>query len=120
MYRAAYFGAFDTCKTYLFPDVKKVSFFVMWPVAQVITISAGTFSYPLDTVRRRLMMQSGMKEKTYSGTIDCFSKIAQKEGLKAFYKGNLSNVIRSTGGALVLVFYDKIQCFFEPYFAMLD
>jgi solute carrier family 25 (adenine nucleotide translocator) protein 4/5/6/31 len=27
----------------------------------------------------------------------------------AFFKGALSNVIRGTGGALVLVFYDKIQ-----------
>ena len=31
------------------------------------------------------------------------------EGGAAFFKGCLSNVIRGTGGALVLVFYDKIQ-----------
>ena len=41
--------------------------------------------------------------------MDCFSKIYKNEGLKAFFKGALSNVIRGTGGALVLVFYDKIQ-----------
>jgi solute carrier family 25 (mitochondrial adenine nucleotide translocator), member 4/5/6/31 len=29
--------------------------------------------------------------------------------MKAFFKGSLSNVIRGTGGALVLVFYDKFQ-----------
>merc|ERR1711957_672674 len=31
----------------------------------------GIISYPLDTVRRRLMMTSGSKEKLYNGTIDC-------------------------------------------------
>jgi len=54
------------------------------------------------------MMQSGRADRQYSGTIDCFAKIAANEGPKAFFKGAGSNVIRGTGGALVLVFYDKI------------
>jgi solute carrier family 25 (adenine nucleotide translocator) protein 4/5/6/31 len=78
-------------------------------LGQIVTVSAGIISYPLDTVRRRLMMTSGSKEKLYNGTLDCFSKIYQKEGANAFFKGCLSNVIRGTGGALVLTFYDKIQ-----------
>jgi solute carrier family 25 (adenine nucleotide translocator) protein 4/5/6/31 len=108
-YRAAYFGCFDTGKTLLFADPKKANVFVMWMFAQAVTVSAGIISYPLDTVRRRLMMQSGRDDILYKGTIDCFVKIAQNEGPKAFFKGSLSNVIRGTGGALVLVFYDKIQ-----------
>lgn len=48
------------------------------------------------------------KDKMYNGTMDCFSKILAQEGPAAFFKGCLSNVIRGTGGALVLVFYDKI------------
>jgi solute carrier family 25 (adenine nucleotide translocator) protein 4/5/6/31 len=60
------------------------------------------------------MMQSGKKgtDIQYTGTIDCFAKILKNEGPKAFFKGSLSNVIRGTGGALVLVFYDKIQAYF--------
>lgn len=110
-YRAAYFGMFDTGKAVLFPDAKKANFFAMWGFAQFVTVSAGIVSYPLDTVRRRLMMMSGKKgaDIQYTGTWDCFVKIAQQEGVKAFFKGSLSNVIRGTGGALVLVFYDKIQ-----------
>ena len=50
----------------------------------------------------------------YKGTLDCFKVIARDEGLGAFFKGALSNIIRGTGGALVLVFYDTIQgTFFE-------
>jgi len=110
-YRASYFGMFDTGKVMLFEDIKKANFFAMWGFAQVVTVSAGIVSYPLDTVRRRLMMTAGKtgKDKLYDGTMDCFAKIYKNEGGAAFFKGCLSNVIRGTGGALVLVFYDKIQ-----------
>jgi len=113
-YRASYFGMFDTGKVLLFEDIKKANFFAMWAFAQVVTVSAGIVSYPLDTVRRRLMMTSGKTgaDKMYDGTMDCFRKIYKDEGGKAFFKGCLSNVIRGTGGALVLVFYDKIQAMF--------
>mmetsp|Transcript_24083 Transcript_24083/g.18368 ORF Transcript_24083/g.18368 Transcript_24083/m.18368 type:complete len:184 (+) Transcript_24083:381-932(+) len=107
-YRASYFGMFDTGKVFLFPDAKKANIFFMWMFAQFVTVSAGIASYPLDTVRRRLMMQSGRSDVLYKNTWDCFVKIAQNEGMGAFFKGALSNVIRGTGGALVLVFYDKI------------
>jgi solute carrier family 25 (mitochondrial adenine nucleotide translocator), member 4/5/6/31 len=110
-YRASYFGMYDTGKQLLFSDPKKVPFLINWAFAQFVTVSAGVASYPLDTVRRRLMMQSGKKggDIQYTGTWDCFKKIAAQEGPRAFFKGSLSNIIRGTGGALVLVFYDKIQ-----------
>ncbi len=108
-YRAAYFGSFDTGKALLFEDSKKANFFAMWAFAQVVTVGAGIMSYPLDTVRRRLMMQSGRKDVLYKGTMDCFKVILRDEGPSAFFKGAASNVIRGTGGALVLVFYEKIQ-----------
>lgn len=111
VYRASYFGMFDTGKVLLWKDHKKANFFAMWAFAQAVTVSAGISSYPLDTVRRRLMMQSGRSDIMYTGTIDCFNKILKNEGPKAFFKGSLSNVIRGTGGALVLVFYDKIQAY---------
>lgn len=109
-YRGAYFGLFDTGNAILFTGPgKSDNFFLMWAFAQTTTTLAGIFSYPLDTVRRRLMMQSGRKDKMYTGTIDCFTKIAANEGTKAFFKGAASNVLRGTGGALVLVLYSKIQ-----------
>lgn len=110
-YRALYFGSFDTGKSFLFPDAKKANFFAMWGFAQAVTVGAGIASYPLDTVRRRLMMQSGRSDVLYANTWDCFQKILKNEGPAAFFKGALSNIIRGTGGALVLVFYDKIQSY---------
>jgi solute carrier family 25 (adenine nucleotide translocator) protein 4/5/6/31 len=112
-YRAAYFGCFDTGKAILFADTKNASMIAMWMFAQVVTVFSGVLSYPLDTVRRRLMMQSGRTgaDIQYTGTWDCFVKIAKNEGPLAFFKGSLSNVIRGTGGALVLVFDAKIKAY---------
>lgn len=108
-YRASYFGMFDTGKAMMFPDAKNANVLAMWGFAQIVTVSAGVVSYPLDTVRRRLMMDSGRAEKMYTGTANCFQRILADEGAKAFFKGSLSNVLRGTGGALVLVFYSKIE-----------
>jgi len=111
-YRASYFGLFDTGKVML---GEKPNVLLLFALGQIVTVSAGIISYPLDTVRRRLMMTSGQGEKLYNGTIDCFVKIAQKEGTLAFFKGCLSNVIRGTGGALVLTFYEKVQDKLEEF-----
>ncbi|XP_027456492.1 ADP/ATP translocase 4 isoform X2 [Zalophus californianus] len=77
----------------------------------VVTTCSGILSYPFDTVRRRMMMQSGEAERQYKGTLDCFVKIHQHEGINAFFRGAFSNILRGTGGALVLVLYDKIKEF---------
>jgi solute carrier family 25 (adenine nucleotide translocator) protein 4/5/6/31 len=111
-YRGAYFGGYDTLKRTLLTPQSSILFKFL--VAQVVTAIAGLLSYPLDTVRRRLMMQSGRKDVLYTGTIDCFVKIAKNEGGKAFFKGALSNIIRGAGGSLVLVLYDELQTMFAP------
>jgi len=107
IYRAAFFGLYDTAKGM----TGKTNILVSWMIAQCVTTVSGIISYPFDTVRRRLMMQSGRKggEVMYTGTLDCWKKIAKNEGGGAFFKGAFSNVLRGTGGALVLVMYDEIQ-----------
>ncbi|XP_072241137.1 ADP/ATP translocase 1 [Leuresthes tenuis] len=110
IYRAAYFGCFDTAKGML-PDPKNTHIVVTWMIAQTVTAAAGLISYPFDTVRRRMMMQSGRKgaDIMYKGTMDCWKKIMKDEGSRAFFKGAWSNVIRGMGGAFVLVLYDEIK-----------
>ena len=113
VYRAAYFGTYDTAKGML-PDPKNTPIVISWMIAQVVTTGAGILSYPFDTVRRRMMMQSGRgkDEIMYTGTIDCWKKIYQQEGGGAFFKGAFSNILRGTGGALVLVLYDELKRIF--------
>jgi len=112
VYRAAFFGGYDTAKSMLLKDPKRAPFWQSWAIAQVVTTISGVVSYPFDTVRRRMMMQSGRSEILYTSTLDCWRKILVNEGPRAFFKGALSNAIRGSGGAIVLVLYDEIQKFF--------
>merc|ERR1711933_292426 len=115
-YRGLQLGTFDTI-TGLNPykaDKGVLGAASTFAAAQTaITIGAGA-TYPFDTVRRRLQMQSEkpVEEHLYKGTGDCFKKIAAEEGLaNGLYKGFLANVLRSVGGALVLVFYDRAKTY---------
>lgn len=109
VYRAAFFGGYDTAKGMFMKDPKNSSIFFSWVLAQSVTTAAGFVSYPFDTVRRRMMMQSGRQDILYKNTLDCWLKIARNEGPSAFFKGALSNVFRGSGAALVLVLYDQFQ-----------
>lgn len=110
IYRAAYFGLFDMSKQYM-PNPKDVPVYISFSIAFVVTTAAEIIAYPFDTVRRRLMMQSGLKQEEllYKGTVDCWKKIAQNEGGTAFFKGAFSNMVRGVGSALVLVLYDEFK-----------
>ncbi|KAG0427642.1 hypothetical protein HPB47_025297 [Ixodes persulcatus] len=97
----------------MLPDPKNTPLVISWMIAQTVTTVAGIISYPFDTVRRRMMMQSGrsVEERQYRSTVHCWGKILKTEGGAAFFKGAFSNVIRGTGGAFVLVLYDEIKSF---------
>jgi len=110
-YRGVYFGMFDTL-TSLNPykdGNSPISLLARFSCAQVTAITAGYASYPFDTVRRRLQMQSEKPKEqwVYANTFDCFGKVYNKEGFRAFFKGAGANALRTVGSALVLVFYES-------------
>lgn len=109
VYRAAFFGGYDTLRDVVLADPKNAPVYQKWMVAQTVTTMAGIISYPFDTVRRRMMMQAGRADVLYTSTMDCYVKILKNEGPKAFFKGAGSNVLRGTGGAIVLVLYDEFK-----------
>ena len=107
IYRGLYFGIFDSLKPALPANLSNnllANFLLGWGV----TVGAGLASYPIDTIRRRMMMTSGEAEK-YTGSIDCAQKILAKEGVKSFFKGAGANVLRGVAGAGVLTLYDRLQ-----------
>lgn len=71
----------------------------------------------LEKLQLTVPLQSGGKEKYYTGTLDAWGKIARDEGTKAFFRGAWSNVLRGAGGALVLVLYDEIKRVIDDSFA---
>merc|ERR1712226_1751598 len=111
IYRGMYFGLYDTLKPMLLGADAGVtlSFFLGWAV----TVTAGLMSYPIDTVRRRMMMTSGGGVK-YKGSIDCFTQVLKNEGFMSLMEGAGANVLRGVAGAGVLAGFDKFK---EVYIA---
>jgi len=109
IYRGMYFGMFDTLKPLLLGDNPNVglSFLLGWAV----TITAGLMSYPIDTIRRRMMMTSGGGVK-YKGAIDCGVQIMKNEGFMSMMKGAGANILRGVAGAGVLAGFDKFQAMY--------
>jgi solute carrier family 25 (adenine nucleotide translocator) protein 4/5/6/31 len=79
--------------------------------AQIVSIVAGTACYPIDSIRRRLMMQAGLpkEDRLYKNSLDCFRKVIALEGPRGFYLGIGPNLVRSFGAALLLVTYDILK-----------
>ncbi|XP_071707195.1 ADP,ATP carrier protein 1, mitochondrial-like [Rutidosis leptorrhynchoides] len=108
VYRGLYFGLYDSLKPILLTGSLEDSFFASFALGWLITNGAGLASYPIDTVRRRMMMTSGEAVK-YKSSLDAFSQIVKKEGVKSLFKGGGANILRAVAGAGVLAGYDKLQ-----------
>jgi len=106
VYRGCYFGFYDTLKPMLLGEEAGV--LTSFVLGYAVTVSAGLCSYPIDTVRRRMMMTSGEAVK-YSGSIDCTVQVLKNEGILSFYKGAGANILRGMAGAGVLAGFDKFK-----------
>ncbi|KAG0159260.1 hypothetical protein PDIDSM_6782 [Penicillium digitatum] len=108
VYRGLYFGMYDSIKPVLLVGPLEGSFLASFLLGWTVTTGAGVASYPLDTVRRRMMMTSGEAVK-YSSSLDAARQIVAKEGVKSLFKGAGANILRGVAGAGVLSIYDKAQ-----------
>ena len=118
-YRVLYLGGYDALKhEYAITIVASssstnttISWWERLLVAQSISLTAGTLSYPFDSVRRRMMMQAGLPiaQQRYTSATHCIQVMWRTEGLGGFYRGLAPNILRSLGGALLLVGYDTFQ-----------
>jgi solute carrier family 25 (adenine nucleotide translocator) protein 4/5/6/31 len=118
-YRGVQFGLNDTLKG-LNPydkDATITGLVTKWFCAQFSVIMSGFVTYPFDTVRRRLQMESEKKveERIYKGAVHCFGKIVKEEGTAALFKGAGANILRGTGAALVLVLYGEAKNFIAKF-----
>lgn len=106
-YRGFYFGLYDTIR----PMVPTTNFFVSFFIGWMVTVVSGLISYPLDTIRRRMMMTSGTG-KNYSSSFACFRSILKNEGAASLMRGAGANILRGIAGALVLSGVDELR----PYY----
>jgi len=108
VYRGLYFGVYDSVKPVLLVGSLEGNFLASFLLGWLVTTGSGLASYPLDTVRRRMMMTSGEAVK-YKSSFDAFSQIVQKEGVRSLFKGAGANILRGIAGAGVLSMYDQLQ-----------
>jgi len=111
VYRGLYFGLYDSLKPVILVGALANNFLASFLLGWGITIAAGLASYPVDTVRRRMMMTSGEAVK-YRSSMHAFVEICKKEGWKSLFKGAGANILRAVAGAGVLAGYDKLQMVF--------
>eukprot|EP01104_Vermistella_antarctica_P009318 TRINITY_DN2384_c0_g1_i1.p1 TRINITY_DN2384_c0_g1~~TRINITY_DN2384_c0_g1_i1.p1 ORF type:complete len:425 (+),score=112.18 TRINITY_DN2384_c0_g1_i1:447-1721(+) len=117
VYRSLYFGCFDTAK-YSWVKLKgapksaKEEFYRSLGVGLAVTTLAGFVSYPFDSVRRLLMMQSVRSPHyplQYNTAAECSRWIRKTGGLRGYFRGGGTNAIRGIGAALVLVMFDFMK-----------
>jgi len=113
-YRGCYFGFYDSLKPIVLVGDLKGSFMASFLLGWIVTITSGIVSYPLDTIRRRMMMTSGQAVK-YKSSIDCGMKIIRNEGVKSLFKGAGANVLRGIAGAGVLSGFEKLQEYYVAW-----
>lgn len=106
VYRGFYFGLYDSLKPILLGDDANV--FVSFCLGYAVTVSSGLLSYPIDTIRRRMMMTSGQAVK-YKGSIDCAMQVIKNEGFMSLMKGAGANILRGVAGAGVLAGFDSFK-----------
>merc|ERR1712098_854671 len=87
---------------------KDASTFLAFLLGWGVTVTAGLCSYPIDTIRGRMMMTSGEAVK-YSGSVDCTVQVLRNEGVTSFFKGAGANILRGMAGAGVLAGFDKFK-----------
>jgi len=106
IYRGFYFGLYDSIKPLLPKQIAGfvANFILGWGV----TTLAGLASYPIDTIRRRMMMTSGEGAK-YRSSMHAASEILTKEGVGSFFRGAGANILRGIAGAGVLSGFDLFQ-----------
>merc|ERR1711976_47058 len=106
VYRGCSFGFYDTLKPLVLGEDAGVM--VSFMLGYVVTITSGLISYPIDTIRRRMMMTSGEAVK-YKGSWDCAKVIMRTEGFMSMMKGAGANILRGVAGAGVLAGFDKFK-----------
>lgn len=129
IFRGLYMGGYDIAKSllgndggsYVIGESSRHNLLARLGVAQMVTTLAGTVCYPLDTIRRRIMMQTNETVTVNGGVASvvpyyrnswhCLSRILLEEGLRGLFRGLGTNLIRGMSGTLLLVGYDELKSF---------
>ena len=79
-------------------------------------IPAAALVTPADVIKTRLQVKHRAGEVAYDGIVDCFKKVLRDEGPRAFMKGALARVCRSSPQfGVTLLAYELLQKYIFPH-----
>lgn len=108
VYRGLYFGLYDSLKPVVLVGPLEGNFLASFALGWSSTALAGLAAYPLDTVRRRMMMTSGTGQN-YRNFGVALAEIVKAEGAYSLMRGAGANILRGVASAGVLSIYDQAQ-----------
>ena len=77
-------------------------------------IPAAYLVTPADVIKTRLQVAARTGETIYNGIFDAFQKIMKEEGPRAFFKGGMARIFRSSPQfAVTLASYEVLHQFFH-------
>lgn len=94
-----YFPVYAHLKKDVFNEGKKGKKLAIWEMlvsGAIAGIPAAYLVTPADVIKTRLQVAARKGETTYTGLTDAARKIMQQEGFRAFYKGGVARVLRSS------------------------
>jgi|ERR1712137_1068337 len=111
VYRGVYFLLYDSVFQYIPAEYRKnplAKFFI----SVGVVMAAGLITYPIDTIRRRMMVAPA-DQIVFHSAYSCAHYIIRNEGFLALFDGAIANCLRGLAGSAVLVFYDNFVTAFR-------
>uniref|UniRef100_A0A8D3AU21 Solute carrier family 25 member 12 n=1 Tax=Scophthalmus maximus TaxID=52904 RepID=A0A8D3AU21_SCOMX len=112
-FSAIYFPVYAHIKQKLTDEEGRLGALQLLTAGAIAGIPAASLVTPADVIKTRLQVAARAGQTSYSGVIDCFRKILQEEGFRAFWKGAGARVFRSSPQfGVTLVTYELLQRWF--------
>jgi len=114
-FSAMYFPLYAKMKTILADDEGHVGAKALLISGAVAGIPAAGLSTPADVIKTRLQVKVRAGDIVYTGIRDCFWKVLAAEGPKAFWKGAVARIFRSSPQfGVTLLSYELLQRYLLP------
>ncbi|EFA86232.1 EF-hand domain-containing protein [Heterostelium album PN500] len=115
-FSAIYFPAYAKMKTLLADKDGNIAPKDLFISGMVAGIPAASLVTPADVIKTRLQVKAKSGEQTYDGIRDCAQKIWREEGFRAFFKGCVARVFRSSPQfGVTLLSYEMLQKHLLPH-----
>lgn len=97
-FSAIYFPTYSHLKRDLFGEspTKKLGILQLLTAGAIAGMPAAYLTTPCDVIKTRLQVEARKGDSSYTGLRDCAQKVFREEGFRAFFKGGLARILRSS------------------------